>query len=241
MPSKSRKTYRSSSNNKTLKNRAPVCNLGIKGTMKPCCNREMNGHQCHINPKLLDHTKRLTRRDAILMTEEHDNYKNAEKKLFGYNVLQHSKSDINNILRKEGIDAIKQNLNDLKNITKMREDWLKKWYIPPTPKTDCYTCDANARNHNMRIDILKQCMNDYNSVINYHERKTSVSSRTRSKSKSKSKSKLKTMRTRPRLNLTRKKDIVDRVDPVTRRQTLAAMLAKKKISQEHRKKSHDKK
>ena len=123
----------------------------------------------------------------------------------------------------------------------MRGDWLKKWYIPPTPKTDCYTCDANARNHNVRIDILKQCMNDYNSVIKYHERKTSVSSRTRSKSKSKSKSRSKTMRTRPRLILTRKKkDIVDRVDPITRRQTLVAMLAKKKISQERRKKSHDK-
>ena len=180
MHSKSKKTYRSSSNSKTLKNRAHVCNLGIKGTMKPCCNRKINGHQCHIHPKLLDHTKRLTRRDAILMTEEHDNYKNAEKKLFGHNVLQHSKSDINKILRKDGIDAIKQNLNDLKNIIKMREDWLKKWYIPPTPKTDCYTCDANARNHNIRIDILNQCLDDYNSAI---LKEGSFGRRTRSKRK----------------------------------------------------------
>jgi hypothetical protein len=164
MPYKSSKTYRSPSK-KTLKNRARVCNLGINGTMKPCCDREMNGHQCHINPELLDHTKRLTRRDTILMTKEHDNYKNAEKRLFGSNVI-HSKKYINEILEEEdGIDTIKQNRNVLENIIKMREDWLKKWYIPPTPKTDCYTCDANARNHNIRIDILNQCLDDYNSAI----------------------------------------------------------------------------
>jgi len=177
MPYKSSKRYPS---NKTLKNRARVCNLGINGTMKPCCDREMNGHQCHINPKLLDDTKTLAHKYTNLMAREHDNYKNAEKRLFGSNVI-HSKKYINEILEEEdGIDTIKQNRNVLKNIIKMREDWLKKWYIPPTPKTDCYTCDANARNHNIRIDILNQCLDDYNSAI---LKEGSFGRRTRSKRK----------------------------------------------------------
>lgn len=51
-----------------------------------------------------------------------------------------------------------------------------------------------------------------------------------------------TMRSRPRLNLTkRKKDNYEKIDSITRRQILVAMLAKKKESQERRRLSSEKK
>lgn len=60
----------------------------------------------------------------------------------------------------------------------------------------------------------------------------SVSSRTRS---ARSATNSRMLSARPKLNITRRKDNHTKVDSITRRQTLNAMLAKKKISQERRK------
>jgi hypothetical protein len=220
----------STSKNKTVKNRTQVCNLGINGTMKPCCDKDTSGHQCHVKPNLLDQTKRLTRNDSMKMSNEHDEYKEEETKLLGSSGLMPSKYDIARRYTLHGLDAIKNERYNFKRIIKMRTDWLKKWYVPPSPSSDCYTCDANARNHNVRIDILTRSLDDYNEFILKNEKKNSVSSRTRSN--------VVTSKQRPRLNLTRKKKESYRVDSVERRQKLAAMLTKKKESQDRRKKSY---
>jgi len=244
------------------KNASLICNLGTKGTMKPCCDRVKNGNQCHIKPSLLDkYTKRLPLRDSVLMSNEHDAYKKAEEKLFGYNTKNLSKNDIIKRYNDDGLTSIKKEHDDLKNIIKMRSDWLEKWYISPSLKTDCYSCDANARNHIFRIEILKNILATYDDIIteknivrqSVRNRIRSIrprsnrtssnrsnrprSNRTssnrsnrsnRSRSNRANSNKI-TVRSRPKLNLTRKKINDEKVDSVTRRQTLAAMLAKKKM------------
>jgi hypothetical protein len=219
------------SKNKTVKNNAKVCDLGINGTMKPCCDKFKSGYDCHLKPSLLDHTKRLTRSDTLKMTQEHDNYKDIEEKLLGSSGLSPLKYEISRKIELKGLYAVKKERDLLKKSIKMREDWLKKWYIAPSKKVDCFTCDANARNHNARILILNQGLDNYNESILKQEKKTSVSSNTRSQI---------TSTQRPKMNLTRKKNIY-KVDHVARRQILASMLAKKKDSQDRRKKSSDKK
>jgi len=189
--------------------------------MKPCCDKDKSGQQCHIKPALLNHTKRLTRNDSNQMAKEHDAYKYAETKLFGSSGLQPSAYDISRRLALHGLDTIKDERAKLYNIIQMRTDWLNKWYVPPTTKSDCYTCDANARNHNMRIVLLKRSLDDYDKITKEkitQERPTPV-------------------RLRPKLNFTRKKNNVDKVDPIARRQILAAMLAKRQITQKLRRKS----
>ena len=235
--------------NKTVKNEKKVCNLGIKGTMKPCCDKDKNGDQCHIKPILLDkYTKRLPFRDSALMSNEHDAYKKAEEKLFGSNTKNLSKKEINKRYNDNGLTSIKKERDNLKIIIKMRSDWLKKWYISPSLKTDCYSCDAHARNHIFRIEILNTFLDNYNNIImekniarqsvrsrTSSSRKLSsrkLSSRTRSNRtrSNRANSNTVTVRLRPKLNLTRKKINNDeKVDSVARRQTLAAMLAKKKM------------
>jgi len=206
----------STDKNRTLKNPIKVCNLGINGTMKPCCNRDKSGDQCHIKPALLGHTKRLTRSDSLKMMKEHDAYKDSETELFGSSGLVPSKYDISNRFKSRGLDVIKNERDKLKNIIQMRTNWLNKWYVPPSSLSDCYTCDANARNHNVRIEILKQSLIDYDKII---QAKT-IQAKTIQANDVPS-------RARPKLNLTRKKDNIDIIDPVTRRQILAAMLAKR--------------
>jgi hypothetical protein len=226
---KTEKNKKKIKNNKTEKNKKKVCDLGINGTAKPCCDKHLNGSECHIKPSLLDNTKRLTRNDTIKIMKEHDDYKYEEAKMFGSGDIVPSKFDISRRFTLHGLDVLKKERDRLKNIIKMRKDWLEKWYVPPSPRSDCYTCDANARNHNVRIEILNKCLDDYNEIILNKEKKTSVSSRTRSNL---------THKQRPKLNLTRKSNIY-RVDSVARRQKLAAMLAKKKEKIDRRKKISD--
>jgi len=211
--------------NKTFKNPTKVCDLGINGTMKPCCNKDTSGHQCHIKPDLLDHTKRLTRSDSVKMTKEHDDYKDIETKLLGSSGLAPSKYDISRRFNLRGLDVIKNERDNLNNIIQMRIDWLNKWYVPPSSLSDCYTCDANARNHNARIEILKQSLEDYNKAIQEKAIQEKVI-----QEKAIQENDIPS-RTRPKLNLTRKKDNIDIVDPVTRRRTLTAMLAKRQMTQ----------
>jgi hypothetical protein len=228
----------STSKNKTVKNVTKVCNLGVIGTMKPCCNKDKDGIFCHVKPKLLDNTKSLTRSKSKQMSDEHDAYKYEETKLFSSGDVMPTKYDIHRQIISEGLDVVKYDRDRLKKIIKMRTNWLKDWYMEPISGVDCYTCDANARNHNVRIEILKKSLVDYNESINKNEKKTSVSSRTRSKvTPSKVTPSNVTSKQRPKLKLTRptKKDSY-RVDSVARRQKLAAMLVKKKDSQERRKK-----
>jgi hypothetical protein len=206
----------SASNRKTVKNHTKVCNLGINGTMKPCCDKEISGNQCDIKPHLIESTNRLT----IKMTKEHNDYKDEEKKILGSDGLAPTKYDIYRRLSLRGLGVIKSERDRLKKIIKMRSDWLNKWYVPPSPTSNCYSCDANARNHNIRIEILKKSLDDYNEIILKNEKKkTSVSSRTRSNTRSKQIPKMK----------------------LTRRQTPSAMLAKKKYSHDRRKKLYSKK
>ena len=229
--------------NKTQKNKVlKICNLGIKGTMKPCCNKDKDGIQCHVKPIFLDvFTKRLTRNNSIQMSKEHDDYKKEERKLFGPTDNQPTRLEISRKINTNGINEVKKERTNLANIIKMRKDWLHKWYIPPTIHTDCYSCDANARNHSIRISILEDCLKNYDDEIAKNERTISVSSRTRSASAAASVAS-KTMRSRPKLNLTkRKKDNYEKIDSITRRQRLVAMLAKKKESQERRRLSSEKK
>ena len=241
--------YESTPINNMQKNVKKVCNLGIKGTMKPCCDKDINGNQCHIKPTLLDkYTKRLSLRDSALMSNEHEAYKKAEGNLFGYNTNNLSKNDIYKRYDDNGLSSIKKERDNLKKIIKMRSDWLKKWYISPSLKIDCYSCDANARNHIYRIKILNNILDTYNDIImekniaSQSVRSRTRSSRTRSSRtrsshtrsshtrSSRANSNKVTVRSRPKLNLTRKKNNNDeKVDSVARRQTLAAMLAKKKI------------
>ena len=257
--------YKSTPINKTVKNEKKVCNLGIKGTMKPCCDKDKNGNQCHIKPNLLDkYTKRLPLRDSALISNEHEAYKKAEEKLFGYNTKNLSKNDINKRYNDNGLVSIKKERDNLKKIIKMRSDWLKKWYISPSLKMDCYSCDAHARNHIFRIEILNNILDTYNDIImekniarqsvrsrtrsnrtrsnrtrsnrtrsNHTRSNRTRSNRTRSNrtSSNRANSNTVTVRSRPKkLNLTRKKINNDeKVDSVARRQTLAAMLAKKKM------------
>lgn len=216
------------SKNQTAKNQTKVCNLGIHGTTRPCCNKTVSGEQCHIKPSLLDHRKRMSRGDTIEMAKEHDAYKEAENNIMGTDGSSPTKYDIARRINVIGLDAVKDERDCLKNIINMRTEWLKKWYVQPTPSSDCYTCDANARNHNVRIEILNKSLEDYNELILRNENKTALSNRTRSNSKSKR---------RTKMNLTRKKDNSYRVDSVARRQKLVAMLARKKRSQDRRKKS----
>jgi hypothetical protein len=61
--------------NQTAKNQTKICNLGVNGTMRPCCDKNIHGEQCHIKPALLDHRKRLTRGDTKQMESEYDSYK----------------------------------------------------------------------------------------------------------------------------------------------------------------------
>ena len=236
--------YESTPINNMKKNEKKVCNLGIKGTMKPCCDKDINGNQCHIKPTLLDkYTKRLPLRDSALMSNEHEAYKKAEGNLFGYNTNNLSKNDIYKRYDDNGLSSIKKERDNLKKIIKMRSVWLKKWYISPSLKIDCYSCDANARNHIYRIEILNNILDTYNDIImEKNILRQSVKSRTRSSRtrssrtrssrtrSSRANSNKVTVRSRPKLNLTRKKNNNDeKVDSVARRQTLAAMLAKKKI------------
>ena len=255
------------------KNASLICDLGTKGTMKPCCDRVKNGNQCHIKPSLLDkYTKRLPLRDSLLMSNEHDAYKKAEEKLFGYNTKNLSKNDIIKRYNDGGLSTIIKEHDNLKNIIKMRSDWLEKWYISPSLKTDCYSCDANARNHIYRIEILKNILATYDDIIteknivrqsvrqtvrnrirsnrprsnrtssnrprsnrtssnrsNRSNRTSSNRQRSNRTSSNRANSNKITVRSRPKLNLTRKKINDEKVDSVTRRQTLAAMLAKKKM------------
>jgi len=224
--------------NKTQKNKLlKICDLGIKGTMKPCCDKDKDGIQCHVKPIFLDIvTKRLTRNNSIQMTKEHDDYKEKEQKLFGSIENQMTCLDISRKINTKGINEVKKIRSDLANIIKMRRDWLTKWYVLPTSQSNCYVCDANARNHNGMIIELQKCLDRYDDAIEKYERNTAVSSRTRSTSNT-------TMRSRPRLNISkRKKDNYEKIDSVTRRQKLVAMLAKKKESQERRRlSSHNRK
>jgi len=230
-------TYRRNSmpsqQNKTKKNeKAKLCNVGINGTKKPCCDKNKDGAQCHIRSVYLDSKKRLTRSNSLLLEKEHHDYKMKEKDLFGSSGIIPSKNEISKKLLKKGIKTIIDERNQFKDIVKMRSDWLKKWYIQPINNIDCYVCDANARNHSMRITILKECIKDYDDIIAENERNRSVSSRTRS-ARSVTNSRMSSLR--PKLNITRKKDNHTKVDSITRRQALNAMLAKKRMSQERRK------
>jgi len=178
------------------------------------------------------------------MAKEHDAYKDAETKLLGSSGLQPSKHDISRRLALHGLDTIKDERANLYNIIQMRTDWLNKWYIPPSPRSDCYTCDANARNHNIRIVILKQSLDDYDKII--HEKITQEKITQEKITQDKIIQARPTpvqptpVRLRPKLNFTRKKSNVEKVDPITRRQILAAMLAKRQIAQKLRRKSSSK-
>ena len=200
--------------------------------MKPCCDKNKDGAQCHISGTYLDSTGRITDSNSSLLKKEYNDYKTKEKYLFGSSGIQPSKNEILKKFKKNGIETIIDERNQLKDIVKMRSDWLKKWYKSPSVNPDCYFCDANARNHSVRISILKDCIKDYNDIIAKNERNMSVSSRTRS---ARSATNSRMLSARPKLNITRRKDNHTKVDSITRRQTLNAMLAKKKISQERRK------
>lgn len=178
---------------------------------------------------------------------------------------------IQGIIARDGIIPVKQDRAELARLIKMRTDWLDKWYLPPTATLNCYICDANATNHIMRINNLKKCLRIYDNVIANHEKVTGVASRTRANMAAapptpttaaadddrkpaadddrkpaadddRKPAASTTMRSRPRLNLTkRKKDNYEKIDSITRRQRLVAMLAKKKESQERRRLSSEKK
>jgi hypothetical protein len=211
-------------NNNNIDTDVKVCDLGINGTIKPCCVKDTKNHECHIKPSLLDHTKRLTRSNSLQMTKEHDAYKKIEMKILGVSGMAPSKYDISRRYRLKGLAAVKNEQDGLKEVIKMRKNWLKKWYIPPSPRKDCYSCDANSRNHNARIDILTQSIDDYENVINENVINENTS-------------KVKTTIDnvgRPKLNITRKNNHIDIIDPVTRRQKLVAMLAKRQMTQKYR-------
>ena len=213
-------------NNNNIDTDVKVCDLGTNGTIKPCCVKDTKNHECHIKPSLLDHTKRLTRSNSLQMTKEHDAYKKIEMKILGVSGMAPSKYDISRRYRLKGLAAVKNEQDGLNDVIKMRKNWLKKWYIPPSPRKDCYSCDANSRNHNARIDILTQSIDDYENVINENVINENTS-------------KVKTTIDnvgRPKLNITRKNNHIDIVDPVTRRQKLVAMLAKRQMTQKYRRK-----
>ena len=193
--------------NKTQKKAILVksCKLGIHKTIKPCCNRYINGSQCHVNPNFLDaNTGKLTPSNSLQMEKEHKRYKRKEKKLFGDTNNQPTRAEITRKLNAQGINEIINERNSLQLIINMRKKWLKKWYIPPSDESDCYACDANSRNHSLRITILEDCLKNYDDVIANNEKNAPVSSRTRQA--------LKTLGPSSRLNITRKKNKIERVD-----------------------------
>ena len=287
--------------NKTQKNKvSQMCDLGNNKRVNPCCK---GGPNCHVKPEFfVPNTRIMTRSASNSMNTEHNNYKTLEKNIFGHNIRKITCVDAATIkqnITDKGIDLVKQDRAELARLIKMRTDWLDKWYIPPTGNVNCYTCDANARNHTKRIDNLKICLRIYNSVIGEYEKKTGVASRTRANMAAaaaaapptpnvdavahptptvaaadddrkpaadddrkpttdddrkpaegddrkpaadddRKPAVNTTMGSRPKLNLTkRKKDNYEKIDSVTRRQKLVAMLAKKKESQERRRLSSE--
>jgi hypothetical protein len=158
--------------------------------------------------------------------------------LFGSGGSVPTKNDISGKYILHGLDVIKNERDSLKNVIMMRSNWLKKWYVPPSRSSDCYTCDAHAKNHNAHIKKLNQGLDNYNEVILQNEKKSSLSSKSSSQKPIINLTQLNSKPTRrPKMNLTRKKNNDYKVDSVARRQKLAAMLVKKKESQDRRKKS----
>ena len=126
--SKYRRNSMPSQQNKTKKNQKPkLCNIGINGTMKPCCDKNKDGAQCHISGTYLDSTGRITDSNSSLLKKEYNDYKTKEKYLFGSSGIQPSKNEILKKFKKNGIETIIDERNQLKDIVKMRSDWLKKW------------------------------------------------------------------------------------------------------------------
>ena len=133
------------------------------------------------------------------MEEEHKRYKRKEKKLFGNTNNQPTRAEITRKLNAQGINEIINERNSLQLIINMRKKWLKKWYILPSDDSDCYACDANSRNHSLRITILEDCLKNYDDVITNAKENETASRRTSSA--------LKILGPSSRLNITRKKNI----------------------------------
>ena len=63
-------------------------------------------------------------------------------------------------LKRYGMKRLEEDITTLNQIISARQEWLSDWY-----KRECYTCDANGRDHEGRIRQAERALNMYDDII----------------------------------------------------------------------------
>lgn len=126
--SKTRK-YTSSSPNKEKTS----CYVGNNVYIAPCCNTKSDGKDCHFKEYIKTSDTHMKQMRADYLT-----YKKLEK-------------DIDQMTIK---NPEQDKLLDLTKLAmKKRSQWLKKYY-----RESCYLCDGNLKNHQGKVEKMKQIL-----------------------------------------------------------------------------------
>ena len=118
---------------------------------KACCDAKPRDQRlCHFNDALKEDVKRNGRNNSRIfadMQREHNEYHDEENKhadlIFNVTGFRNGDPIYDKTKYKDEVGQKGEDI--LSKITKMRREWLDKYY-----RKDCYDCDGNCREHNKR-------------------------------------------------------------------------------------------
>jgi hypothetical protein len=161
-------------NNKTVKKRNNSNDLG--GKCIPCCiNSPINKRQnnCHIKPnsdkETIDSGYREYKDREYRLSQSlyPDKHKSAIRpKDFGLNIPFGNSlvKVLDKRFKRDGIVGVNTDINELNKIITARKRWMERWYLKPdkkTPGVNCYTCDANGKDHERHIELLTDWLKEF--------------------------------------------------------------------------------